>query len=247
MNTYIAVLNKRLNILSTSKKSKNLLNLLTEIKKLPDIKRTGKIISKSKEYQYEKKEFKDYIILSFVDLTTVKRLSKLAWIDQLTGVFNRHAYWKMLQPLISDCLRSGFDLGIIFIDIDNLKEINKKQGYIGGDRAIAGIAKIVLKSIRKTDYVFRLGGDEFLILAKFKNQTSEAFLKLVEKVDANIKEKSKIYSTVSIGGKLIINKELKVLEKTKNFKTDWIAVVDSVDHLVKKAKKSGKNRFKINS
>ena len=90
---------------------------------------------------------------------------KLAVTDDLTGVYNRNAYniyvskdRKHIQKELS---------GIIIFDIDNFKMINDTQGHLAGDAVLRKIAEILLEIFPEPQYkVFRIGGDEFLILSR---------------------------------------------------------------------------------
>lgn len=200
------------------------------------------------EVEYKKRKYSYQILgdmVSFVDQTFVDQLEKLAWVDQLTGAYNRHAYWKTLEEMIYECSREEKDFGLIFVDIDNLKGVNTKVGYIGGDETIAGIAKIVIKRVRKNDHVFRMGGDEFLVFAKFKTGSKIGFNRLVSRIHASIEAKSKKYSTASIGGILLNNKRVIELEKTKTFKKDWTIIMKELSDLEAKVKEEGRNSFKV--
>lgn len=186
-------------------------------------------------------------IFTVIDVNIIKKLEKEAWIDSLTGVFNRNAYWEMLPKVIEECERDNHNLGVIFVDIDNLKSINKTKGYIGGDNAISGVAKIVHDTIRKTDDVFRMGGDEFLVLAPFINikTSKQAFISLVKRMNKSIKRSSKKYSTASLGGLLINTKVVKTLYNSSKFNKDWSKIVQKVDSLTKNAKEKGKSTYDI--
>ena len=81
-------------------------------------------------------------------------------IDTLTGLFNRETYYHDVQKM-----EKSID-GVIQFDMNGLKYINDNFGHIEGDKAIATIAKVVVKSASKRSmYVYRLGGDEYIILA----------------------------------------------------------------------------------
>ena len=60
--------------------------------------------------------------------------------------------------------RYGGEYGLLFIDVDNLKCVNDGHGYLAGDMVLTGIAKALLASVRRSDLVARIGGDEFAIL-----------------------------------------------------------------------------------
>ena len=86
---------------------------------------------------------------------TVDELYFLAYMDPLTGTYNRNVLEEMREYLDSQALF------VTMVDMDNLKTINDKQGHAAGDQAICGVSKF-LKQI--SEAVFRLGGDEFLLL-----------------------------------------------------------------------------------
>lgn len=183
--------------------------------------------------------------LSFFNLSDIHELENLAWIDQLTGTYNRHSYWKILKEVFYESVRLGNNLGLIFVDIDNLKKINSEKGYLGGDKAIKGIGQIIQKRVRKYDHVFRIGGDEFVVLTMFKKGQKQAFKALVKRIYLSIQNKSKVFSTASLGAALITNKRLTTLEKSKSFKKEWEQVFNHVDQLAASVKKSTKNSYVI--
>lgn len=82
--------------------------------------------------------------------------------DLLTGAFNRRGGMKILKQLILMTQRHQIPLSICFIDINGLKEVNDKEGHDAGDRLIQTVASRFLDNIRKSDSLFRFGGDEFI-------------------------------------------------------------------------------------
>ena len=88
------------------------------------------------------------------------KLIEQARHDSLTGVYNRRALDEMLTQLMS--ARQPFTL--VFIDIDDFFEVNDRFGHLVGDRVIQDLARFLRQIIRKTDSLFRYGGDEFIIL-----------------------------------------------------------------------------------
>ncbi len=89
-----------------------------------------------------------------------KKLTEQARHDSLTGVYNRRALDESLTQLMST--RKPFTL--VFIDIDDFFEVNDRFGHLVGDRVIQELAQFLRGIIRKTDSLFRYGGDEFIIL-----------------------------------------------------------------------------------
>ncbi len=109
-----------------------------------------------------------YIVKVGEDITKEKelqqRLEEYANIDELTKVLNRRAGYLLLENELKMARRKKTPLTIAFIDMDNLKKINDSFGHEKGDESIIAIVKILQESIRETDAIMRIGGDEFVIL-----------------------------------------------------------------------------------
>ena len=90
----------------------------------------------------------------------VAHLKELGTTDQLTGVMNRRA---LIEHL--DALPAGRDIAVIFGDVNGLKKVNDEQGHRAGDELIASVAQ-VMSGIVGRDKVFRMGGDEFLMIVE---------------------------------------------------------------------------------
>jgi len=93
-----------------------------------------------------------------------ERLRKLANTDILTNIANRLLFNKVLNEEVRRSIRYNNPLSIIVFDIDFFKKINDSFGHDVGDKVLIELAKLVNKKIRKTDYFFRIGGEEFAIL-----------------------------------------------------------------------------------
>ncbi len=93
-----------------------------------------------------------------------KEIEKLAYYDRLTGLANRTLFYNVAEKFLEDSKRNNKKLGLMFIDIDRFKRINDMYGHKVGDKVLAEVANILIKSTRKNDIVSRHGGDEFLIL-----------------------------------------------------------------------------------
>lgn len=89
-------------------------------------------------------------------------VKNLAYVDGLTGVGNRTAYLEKLEKLEQQS--ENLSLGIVFLDINNLKQVNDRQGHDQGDTLICSAANIIQNTYGKQGNVFRIGGDEFCVL-----------------------------------------------------------------------------------
>jgi len=88
---------------------------------------------------------------------------RLASTDSLTGLLNRRAFLDGLERERSRADRHGFPLSLILIDVDHFKRINDQHGHASGDLVLRGIADALLRVARRSDYVGRWGGEEFVL------------------------------------------------------------------------------------
>ena len=93
-----------------------------------------------------------------------RKLKHRSQTDPLTGLYNREYLVREIQKEITRSLRFKRPLSLLFIDVDNLKEMNDKLGHLQVDIILGDLAKILRDTSRKTDCVSRYGGDEFVIL-----------------------------------------------------------------------------------
>lgn len=92
------------------------------------------------------------------------RLLEFAIKDQLTGLYNRHLFNEIIEREMTRAERDGQAISFIMTDLDDLKHINDTLGHLTGDRMLVETAKLIKDTVRRSDLVFRFGGDEFLVL-----------------------------------------------------------------------------------
>lgn len=109
----------------------------------------------------------------------IKKLHAISTIDQLTGVGNRRA----LTDFVASRLHPGTMYAIFFIDVNGLKKMNDTFGHARGDLLIQTIA-YVLSNIAGKDHIFRLGGDEFLMLMPCRSD--EEAIDIVDRIEQNM-------------------------------------------------------------
>lgn len=143
-----------------------------------------------------------YLVCSGTDVTEERKaqakLLKLATVDTLTGLPNRHAIYEK----ITEALGSGMPFGVLFLDLDNFKQVNDHYGHVIGDNLIQAVALNINASMREGDMVARTGGAAFLILVR------DASVGLMENVATRIIDRLKApinlglveaYTSCSIG------------------------------------------------
>lgn len=94
--------------------------------------------------------------------------------DALTSLLNRRYLPVVLKHEVTLAIEYDLPLTVAIIDIDFFKEINDKWGHMVGDRAIKHVADLLSDNIRSSDYLFRYGGEEFLLVL-VETRAAEAF------------------------------------------------------------------------
>ena len=124
-------------------------------------------------------------MLLFTNITKINKLlvslESFAFSDVLTGAYNRH-YYEIKRALFSES--PVFPMSIMMCDIDNLKKVNDNYGHKVGDEYIVACCSSLFHNLRKSDLIFRLGGDEFLVL--LPRTTAEQTKMLLEKIENNL-------------------------------------------------------------
>ena len=94
-----------------------------------------------------------------------QEIERMATIDQLTGIYNRHKFEKILILETQRSRRTSQPLSLILIDIDHFKDVNDTHGHDAGDEVLKHLVKVVQDNIRQIDVFARWGGEEFLVLS----------------------------------------------------------------------------------
>ncbi len=95
-----------------------------------------------------------------------QQLERQAITDELTGLYNRRYLYDIYPKLWSEAQRQGSSLALILMDLDHFKTVNDRFGHLVGDRVLVHIATLLREELRVSDFLFRLGGEEFLVLTR---------------------------------------------------------------------------------
>lgn len=177
---------------------------------------------------------KHAFLIGLFDITEQKEAAEnfrnIAIKDNLTGLFNRYYFDLRAQDEIAISDRYGEPLTMMMLDLDHFKNINDTWGHPAGDEVLKKTAEMLSSVIRKSDYVFRVGGEEFVVLmpktdVKNAMAVAEKIRKAIENTEYNIEENV----TISIG----------VSQKEKSEMLDsWYSRTDKALYY---AKESGRN------
>lgn len=159
----------------------------------------------------------------------------LSITDELTKLYTRRHLDSVLTQEFERAKRYGTIISVAMADIDNFKSINDQYGHQAGDYVLREVSKIFMDTLRKTDFVYRYGGEEICIL--MPETCIQNVVMPLERIRKNIKNKpfifndKKINVTISIGA--------TTYSKDMHAPAD---LIEKADAALYKAKKAGKNR-----
>ncbi len=102
------------------------------------------------------------------------RIEQLAFYDSLTGLPNRVLFSDRIRQTMGAAKRYNRGFAVMYLDLDNFKEINDRDGHGAGDLVLKAVADRLLSTLRESDTVARFGGDEFVILQPVVNGANDA-------------------------------------------------------------------------
>ena len=109
----------------------------------------------------------DSIIVTAIDVTERRTaetmIRDLAQTDPLTSLLNRTTFMDMLSSVVAINRRNGTDVALLYIDLDNFKQVNDTLGHLAGDDVLKAVADCIRENIRGSDFAARIGGDEFAV------------------------------------------------------------------------------------
>ncbi|WP_321470473.1 sensor domain-containing diguanylate cyclase [Halarcobacter sp.] len=166
-----------------------------------------------------------------------KKLEYLSTYDSLTKIHNRRTFEEKLSAQILLQKRRENDIGLVFLDIDNFKNINDKLGHQKGDVVLKRIATILNENIRQTDLIARWGGEEFII-ALIDSSLEDSKI-ICEKLRKSIEEDLELtnlcsYNVTASFGLTMVN--------STDTKENLLLRVDNAMY---KSKNEGKNRITV--
>lgn len=204
--------------------------------RLPVLVRTVPLHNEAGDVTAAVKIFSHHSTLSSA-LEQLRELNKALGIDPLTGIGNRRSLELHLKRLITESSTSDRRAGLLFIDVDNFKDINDRYGHIVGDEALKMVANSLQHNVRSTDHVGRWGGEEFLVL--LYDITKEHLAKMSDKLRMLIASsylntvEPPLHVTISLGATLVRP-------------DDTVAgLIARADSLLYKSKSAGRNRCTV--
>jgi len=171
----------------------DLISQISKHKTYKDLKNEIIIDTNIKEIKLLEKAFN---IKNRALYSSSSKLEKASNKDHLTGIYNRRKFNEYSTLLLKDAQRYGHIFSLVLIDLNKFKAINDTYGHTIGDNVLIFFSQIINKSIRETDYLFRMGGDEFYLL--LSNTTNNESIVIVRKLQEKLKNSKFISENIKL-------------------------------------------------
>ncbi len=168
---------------------------------------------------------------------------RLAVIDPLTGLYNRRYALPRLATIAERSAKSGRNFAVMIVDIDRFKRVNDQYGHPAGDAVLVEVAQRMTESLRGSDLLARIGGEEFLIALPDidmadARQMAERLCQEVQALPIGLPDGRQLSITVSIG--------LALGSATKAYLPETAHdVIERADHALLAAKAAGRNTVTV--
>jgi len=169
-----------------------------------------------------------------VEIQLFEKTVKASRFDSLTGLYNRQSFDESLEREINRGKRHGKELSILFLDLDDFKEVNDSFGHQTGDEVLKQVAKIVLNEKRSEDLAARYGGEEIVLILPETGKVDS--LVLGERVRKRVEE-----MRIDLNGNTVRITISGGLASFPENATDAKSLLKCADNALYTAKGSGKN------
>ncbi|WP_196137126.1 sensor domain-containing diguanylate cyclase [Aliikangiella sp. G2MR2-5] len=174
-----------------------------------------------------------------IDITNLKRAQEERDRDSLTGLYNRRLFYKSIIDEQKRASRSNAYLALLMLDLDHFKELNDNLGHLYGDEVLVALAKLLHTRFRRLgDYVFRIGGEEFVALLTCQN--AEEAVAIAESIRTDVLDLDYVHPNNEGTGKLSISIGLKIV--APNEPIDHEEIFRQADQALYQAKTHGRNQ-----
>ena len=171
--------------------------------------------------------------------TARRKISEMATLDELTGLFNRRYFMEALEREQARAARHGKDLSLCMMGLDLFKRINDKLGHTAGDLVLADMGRIIREWSRQTDLPCRYGGEEFAVI--LPETALEGARVACERLRRMVEENKVQWRT----GPIQITISIGITQSRTGVKDSIRNLIDRADEALYQAKETGRNRVKV--
>jgi diguanylate cyclase len=188
-----------------------------------------------------RRDYDTFVCQSHSILHELEAIKMISLRDQLTGAYNRRAYDEQLKVTLENFAKGSLSaFSLIIFDIDLFREVNNAYGHLAGDAILSNVARVVAETLRCDDFVFRYGGDEFIVLLPEASlpdaaKVAEKLRRQIEVIDFKLSRQSEqtIRVTISVGVSEAVEGDTAT------------TVLARADEALYRSKNSGRNRVTL--
>ena len=168
-----------------------------------------------------------------------KRLEMTSITDTLTGMYNRRHLQELFPKLCGQARRDWRNISGIILDLDHFKKINDDHGHLAGDQVLINFSDILKKHLRSNDFLFRLGGEEFLLISINKDESGS--VTIAEKIRAATEKSVVTYNGIEMS--ITVSCGISSLKPSQSDTVSLLpALLSQADEALYEAKNLGRNR-----
>ena len=173
-----------------------------------------------------------------------KKLESVSYTDSLTGMHNRRYFNLVYERELKRAKRTHSHITFMMLDIDYFKQYNDTYGHIEGDSALKAVSKVLMDTLKRpSDFVFRLGGEEFGVLLTQTDESNSA--KLAREICDKVREQNIEHSSSQVNDNLTISIGVVCCIADDALNEDIL--ISRSDEMLYEAKDTGRDRYIITS
>ncbi|MDR2443493.1 MAG: GGDEF domain-containing protein [Deltaproteobacteria bacterium] len=188
-----------------------------------------------------RRDYNSFVCQSHSALHELEAIKMISLRDSLTQVYNRRAYDEQIALTLNNFAKGGLlTFGLIIFDIDNFRDVNNNFGHLAGDGILCHVARLVREALRSDDFIFRYGGDEFIVILPEANlrdtvKVADKLRRQIEVVEFQVNQNSDttIPVTISLGVSEVVKGDTPT------------SILARADQALYKSKQSGRNMVSV--
>lgn len=178
----------------------------------------------------------DYAAIAIENSQLFAKIHRMSITDEYTGLYNA----RYLHHILDDLIRKGYGqeegLGVVFVDVDNFKDVVDKYGHLLGSQVLREIGQTISSCLFEEDILVKYGGDEYIVLLPGRNRQEAT--KLAEKILQSIRTSSYLISEAQ-PAKLTASFGIAMYPEDARTKKDLLILADNAMYTVKRSAKGG--------
>ena len=178
----------------------------------------------------------DYAAIAIENAQYFARIEKMSITDEYTGLYNARYLHDILEKLIKEAEKNGNELAVVFMDIDNFKQVVDTYGHLCGSQVLKEIGMTILGYLGKDDILIKYGGDEYIIILPDTNKASAK--STVEKIVTAIRE-STYLADKKMPIRLTSSSGIAMFPRDAQNKKDLLIKADNMMYRIKRSSKNG--------